>query len=590
MTRALTPYEERNEYYATIQLGRDVKAQTELISKQTRELVTTQLASANGIIASQERISEGIDEISYRIEDVAEGIYGLKAAFEWGIDEVVWQIEQNREVLKNILEAITKPLDTQAKELRRRAEKAYANGWIDDALEDFLESEKKNRYDFVVHISLGHIYLFHEHNNAKALEYYQKAVKYARPESSYYTSYALIHMAFIKYLEKQVEEAERYTKEAIQLSPDFTEALYRNAQYNAILCKVDKAIPSLERAIKIDVNYCEKANNEKEFDEIKADVKKLFEKLRREERNKVDSRYKNFREKLNVFNDLKTQVEPEDITTAVNTELGSSIQRVDTLIQRNSYRDYLEAGKILSKAESLIVEEISGLQKKVQHETKEKTKIATRYKKLREMLNLFNDLKSQVEAEDITIVANTKFETSIRRVDSLIQRNSYRDYLEARGILSETEESLAQEISNLQEKVHHKKEECSFSMSDLKQKQETTLRPFFWFLYVLPLVSYLLYVIIRPEGREGIGSLIFVLIVLAIPVLNLIVWIVTMIMEKNIFLWIMTIVCIAGYWMIRALPAHRISSNIKIYSAKIRRLERIEKISRDIERGLGCGS
>ncbi len=498
MTRALTPYEERNEYYATIQLGRDVKAQTELISRQTRELVATHLASANGIIASQERVSEGIDEISYRIEDVAEGIYGLKAAFEWGIDEVVWQIEQNREVLKNILEAITKPLDTQAKELRRRAEKAYANGWIDDALDDFLESEKKNRYDFVVHISLGHIYLFHEHSNAKALEYYEKAVKYARPESSYYTSYALIHIAFIKYLEKQVEETERYTKEAIQLSPDFTEALYRNAQYNAVLFNADKAIPSLERAIKIDVNYCEKANNEKEFDEIKADVKKLFEKLRREEKSKVDSRYKTFRERLNAFNDLKNQVKPEGITMAVNTQLENYMQRVETLIQRNSYRDYLEAGKILSKSEDLLVQEISSLRKKVQD----------------------------------------------------------------------------------------KREECNDSIKEFetahRQRKEDFQERFWLFLYFLPLAGLLLYLaIIGPGEKSGTAEVIFALIMAAVPVLNWIVWI--LLIKNDPVLWIMTIACIAGYWMIYAVLASRISSNIENYRTRIRRLERIEEISRDIE-------
>ena len=168
----LTPIEKRNEYYATIQLGKDVKTQTEIIRQSTKAMIVNKTHSLNEIIASQEGIQEegGFDKLSYGVEEVSEGIQGLKAAFEFGISEVVWQIEQNREVLQNILDVLMAPLDTQAKELRRRAEDSYANGWFDDALEDFLESEKKNKYDFSVHISLGMIYLFQMGNKKKAYE------------------------------------------------------------------------------------------------------------------------------------------------------------------------------------------------------------------------------------------------------------------------------------------------------------------------------------------------------------------------------------------------------------------------------------
>ena len=98
-SNGLAPWERKSTYYSVIQLGKDVKAQTKAINKQTEEFVAAQMASTNAIISSQERISEGIDNVAYGIERVEEGIYGLKAAFEWGISEVVWQIEQNRRVL-----------------------------------------------------------------------------------------------------------------------------------------------------------------------------------------------------------------------------------------------------------------------------------------------------------------------------------------------------------------------------------------------------------------------------------------------------------------------------------------------------------
>ena len=64
---------------------------------------------------------------------------GMKASFDFGISEVVWQIEQNRRLLQDILEILAAPLDTQAKELKCRADEAYSNGWHEDALLDYLE-------------------------------------------------------------------------------------------------------------------------------------------------------------------------------------------------------------------------------------------------------------------------------------------------------------------------------------------------------------------------------------------------------------------------------------------------------------------
>jgi len=122
----LAPWERKQEYYHTIQLGKDVKEQTNVLNKQTKAMITSQLASTNAIIASQDFIREGIDDLAYKIDGVKEGMLGLKAAFEYGISEVIWQIEQNRQVMTKILEVLTAPLDTQAKELRRRAEDAYA--------------------------------------------------------------------------------------------------------------------------------------------------------------------------------------------------------------------------------------------------------------------------------------------------------------------------------------------------------------------------------------------------------------------------------------------------------------------------------
>ena len=348
-SNGLAPWERKNAYYSVIQLGKDVKTQTKTLSKQTEALIATQIASTSEIISSQERISEGIDNVAYGVERVEEGIYGLKAAFEWGISEVVWQIEQNRHVLQGILAVLMAPLDTQAKELRRRAEDAYTNGWFEDALEDFLESEKKNKYDFIVHISIGMIYLFQKINKENALEYFDKAIKYAKPKSPYHASYALLYKALIKRDFGLIEEAERCTNEAVELCPDFAEALYQNAQYNALLNRPAKAIPLLRKAIEIDVNYCAKIYNEKDFDKIRPYIDELQVKLRDEQKQISLDKYSVTTKMHDTLNNLINEVRNQQAFEIHDEEAKNCMIRIRELIQRNSYRDYLEANTLLDK-------------------------------------------------------------------------------------------------------------------------------------------------------------------------------------------------------------------------------------------------
>ena len=333
----LTPVERKNKYYATVQLGKDVKTQTELLKTQAKAMIAAQCSSTNSIVASQATIRDGMDNLAYSIDDVKEGMYGLKAAFDYSISEVVWQIEQNRQSLKSILEVLIAPLDTQAKELRRRAEEAYASGWYDDALDDFLESEKKNKYDFSVHTSIGIIYLFQVVDYEKALEYFEKAIKYAKPKSKYHASFALLHAAFIKREANLLDQAEKLTAEAIELSPNFAEALYQNAQYNVLLNNPNEALPRLEMAIKLDKNYCLKADNDIIFDKIRERLNGLFSKLRD---NQIQDLKRFLNNSTSLFERLgaSTGLNSQNVST-----IQSIIQKIELYICRNTYFDALAA-------------------------------------------------------------------------------------------------------------------------------------------------------------------------------------------------------------------------------------------------------
>lgn len=254
------------------------------LSEQTLRVVEAQLEAADRIVLSQEGIAREVNsfkaEVKEGLRDIEAGIEDLNAIFEWGFSELIWRLEQQNELLKEILATLQAPLDTAAKELRKRAERAYQNAWIDDALKDFLESEKRNRYDFTVHLYLGSIYLFHKNNDVKALEYYEKAVKYASPEASHYAAFSLLHIGLIKYLQTDFQSAYKATQKAIELDPSLYEAHYQHAQYCAKLGEHEEALKHLDIAVKGDRYYCAKASSEKDFDAMREKLRPYFEDIR----------------------------------------------------------------------------------------------------------------------------------------------------------------------------------------------------------------------------------------------------------------------------------------------------------------------
>ena len=298
----LAPWEKRKAYYNNIKPGNNIMEVKESLKKQTQKMIDTQIAPANSIISSQERKGDVIQDIEYDIKSIGQGMRGLKAAFEWGISDVVWLIEKDTEDLKEIMRTIRGASDKQINMLRDKAEDAYAAGKMDSALIYFTELEPYTMKDFSVCISLGMIYLFHKIDKEKALEYFEKAIKEARSLSAYYTSYALLYKALIKRDFDLIEEAEGCTNEAIKLSPDFAEAMYQSAQYNALLNRPEKTISLLKKAIKEDVIYCLKINGERDFNGIEPEIIELYEEIRNEKNGEVKEKLEGEKKDVVVLN------------------------------------------------------------------------------------------------------------------------------------------------------------------------------------------------------------------------------------------------------------------------------------------------
>ena len=342
----LSPYEKRKEYFSTVQVGSDTKKQNRLIAQAAILQLESQLYNTDRIIASNDRIASYVKDLSHGINGVVEGISELKATFEWGISEVVWQMEQNRKELASINAGIWHPFDAAARNKKELAQKAYDRGWFTDAEKYFLDSENIISFDFSIHISLGMIYLFHKVDRQKALSYFDKAIMYAKPESNYYTSYALLYKSLILFDFGKVQEAEENSQVAIDLSPTFIEAYYQNAQYNSKLGNFSKAINQLDFAINNDKRYALKAEADILFNPMKSQILDLI-------KQKAAINYgicKNY-----YSTEVSFVANINSLLVSVNSELKTNIHQmnfeleranIDDLVNRNTFFDSFDAIKL----------------------------------------------------------------------------------------------------------------------------------------------------------------------------------------------------------------------------------------------------
>jgi len=237
----------------------------------------------SGLNVVREDLSRGItaltDSVDLGFDRLAGGIDQLNADFNLLMGDVVWKLEVQGEMLASILYTLQAPLDTQAKELRFRAEDAYKNGWYEEALGDFLESERKNYQDFAVHRSLGNIYLYHLTDLPKALDYFRKASKYARPRDARQAAEAEYFSGIVCGIERKLLDAAKHMTNAIELNPKLYDAWYMHAGFVAMLGDANHATKSLGLAIKGDARYHERAKKDRIFENLRSQIESLLDRL-----------------------------------------------------------------------------------------------------------------------------------------------------------------------------------------------------------------------------------------------------------------------------------------------------------------------
>jgi len=243
-----------------------------------------QLALESGLGALGTKTNYALAESPYRIEvgfaKLAGGLDQLNADFHPLLGDIIWKIEMHQETLSNILHEIRlAEFEREARAYRSRAEKAYLNGWYQEALKDFLEAEKRNYPDFAVLRSIANICLYHLVNLATSLEYFCKAAKYARPSDLRQSAEAHLFAAVVCAIQRQFKAGLEHLAEAVALNPHLYEAHYQMACLAALTGDADRTVASLETAIKGDPRYYERAKNEQAFNEVRAQVQALLDQL-----------------------------------------------------------------------------------------------------------------------------------------------------------------------------------------------------------------------------------------------------------------------------------------------------------------------
>lgn len=254
------------------------------------------IASDMGLGALTSEVNYGLqqltDSIEFDLDQLKGGIDKLNADFNLLIGDMIWRLELQEKALKDLLQEIRlAEFEREARAYRESGEDAYRNGWYDDALREFIEAEKRNFKDFAVQRSIAHIYFYYLADLPKALEYFCKSAKYAKPRDVRQSAEAEYFAGVACGILQQFPEALAHARTATELNPQLYEAFYLQASVAAIIGNIAIVTNSLESAVIGDLRYYERAKDDEIFARIRSSVQavlnNLLEKERRDTQQKL---------------------------------------------------------------------------------------------------------------------------------------------------------------------------------------------------------------------------------------------------------------------------------------------------------------
>lgn len=262
--------------------------------------------------ALTEITGKGLNEVAGRIDNLGEvfiagndrlflGLSGLKAGLDMGMMNIVTQFELQRneirkgfELLADILENARK---SEARERYRDGKGSYEQylrhpdeaQFLLDARDYLEKSVEIYRSHPFAHLYLGHIYQEPSitFDLSLALDHYKLAATYAKVIPNDGLAAVCYFMAgWIAYVLKDYEQALDLGQRAANYDPQgLPENYYNMAKYAACLQKPDKALHYLDISVqRFDPYYTVKADYDADFEWIRDDLDRYFNRIRDEAR------------------------------------------------------------------------------------------------------------------------------------------------------------------------------------------------------------------------------------------------------------------------------------------------------------------
>src|SRR5215813_15653326 len=323
-----------------VQLGEDQRSSLSVLLDEQE--YTNAVESGLGAVHSTIQNSQTDDRRRLELdrEHLARGIDNLNADFNLLVGDLVWKLEMRDQALNAILDEIRlAEFEREARAYRSRAERAYLNGWYEEALSDFLEAERRNYPDFVVLRSIASIYLYHLADLDNALEYFRKAAKYARPSDARQAAESHYFAGLVCFIRRRVDEAIEHLSDAARLNPKLFEAHYQLAAVAAIRGDDAGSLGALEVAIAGDARYYERARIDPSFDSIRPQVVRLLEELM----EPIIEQLAEVRQSVTIRDGLR-------IARPVEEELKSALRDIEEQMSMvKTYRGSLEFLETLSR-------------------------------------------------------------------------------------------------------------------------------------------------------------------------------------------------------------------------------------------------
>jgi tetratricopeptide (TPR) repeat protein len=307
---------------------RDVTGQV----RSTGEALSTVVSDeARRLVASNEELATafaaGFGEVDstlrWGMDRLAGTIDELTVDFNYQAGLLLEQLRMSNRLLEGViskLDAIHQTLEnptwTRAREFYRKGCILVSKSILDKAVEAFRQAEGIDDTNFFVQYELGYLYLYGVDDDENVIDlpsakkHMLAAARYAKgemtvdPSFSKYAAKAFFHASVAAYgmsgdIELSVScggagslirEASDSIEHALGLCPDFPEAHYHGAKYAALAGNTNDAIHMLESAIHYDWRYAIKADIDRAFDPVRAEVVALHVKLRSEALKQVRER------------------------------------------------------------------------------------------------------------------------------------------------------------------------------------------------------------------------------------------------------------------------------------------------------------